>query len=511
MRRLIALLVVLAAAAAVLVVGTGAGEDRGDYRVRAIFDNAFSVIPGEDVRIAGVTVGQIDSLDVTREQKAAVVLSIEKAGFKDFRRDAHCTIRPQSLIGEKFVECTPTAPRAEGKPIPPPLGKVPDGQPGEGQYLLPVERTSSPIDIDLVQNVLRGPYAQRFSILLNELGAGLAGRGEELREVVRRANPALGQTDRVLKVLAGQNRVLADLARDSDVVLAPLARERRHVSSFVTQANRTAQATADRRADLERTIARLPRFLAELRPTMARLGGFAAQAGPVFTDLNRIAPDLSRVLRDLRPFARAGIPALRTLGEAAEVGTPAVRALRPVVGDLRRFTTIARPVSQSLQRTLRSFESTGGIERAMDYLFFQVAAINGFDSLGHYLRAGLIVNVCSTYMATPVPACTANFTKRDDDGARASAAAAQGERSPALVRMDAILRGADPDEVGKGSPDEDGQTARTNGGRGPLRMPEVGLPGQRSKPAKRPSSLVDGGIEDDPRTGLFEYLLGGDE
>ena len=33
----------------------------------------------------------------------------------------------------------------------------------------------------------------------------------------------------------------------------------------------------------------------------------------------------------------------------------------------------------------------------MDYIFYQVAAINGFDALGHYLRAGLIVNTCSQY------------------------------------------------------------------------------------------------------------------
>ena len=45
----------------------------------------------------------------------------------------------------------------------------------------------------------------------------------------------------------------------------------------------------------------------------------------------------------------------------------------------------------------------------MDYIFFQVAAINGFDSFGHYLRAGLIVNTCSTYTADPPPGCSANF------------------------------------------------------------------------------------------------------
>ena len=48
----------------------------------------------------------------------------------------------------------------------------------------------------------------------------------------------------------------------------------------------------------------------------------------------------------------------------------------------------------------------------MDYIFYQVAAINGFDSFGHYLRAGLIVNQCSTYAVQPTFGCSANFTAR---------------------------------------------------------------------------------------------------
>ena len=97
---------------------------------------------------------------------------------------------------------------------------------GEGERLLPVENNSSPVDLDLLNNVLRLPYRQRFSILLSEFGAGLAGRGEELNEVIHRANPALRETDKLLAILAEQNRVLARLARDSDTALAPLARER---------------------------------------------------------------------------------------------------------------------------------------------------------------------------------------------------------------------------------------------------------------------------------------------
>ena len=73
--------------------------------MRAIFDNAGFVIPGEDVKVAGVKVGTIDAVEVTDGLQAAVVLDITDEGYQDFREDAECIVRPQSLIGERFVEC----------------------------------------------------------------------------------------------------------------------------------------------------------------------------------------------------------------------------------------------------------------------------------------------------------------------------------------------------------------------------------------------------------------------
>ena len=53
--------------------------------MRAIFDNAGFAIPGEDVKVAGVKVGKIDSLDVTDDFKAVVVLNIQEKAYQDFR------------------------------------------------------------------------------------------------------------------------------------------------------------------------------------------------------------------------------------------------------------------------------------------------------------------------------------------------------------------------------------------------------------------------------------------
>ncbi len=421
--RLIAVTAAVAAAALVLVLfGTGAGDDdQGGYKVRAIFSNAFTVIPGEDVKISGVKVGKIAALDVTPDHKAAVVLDITEPGFKDFRKDATCTVRPQSLIGERFVECTPTQPRAAGDAAAPALDKIEKG-PGKGEYLLPDSQTIKPIDLDLVGNIMRLPYRQRLSIIINELGTGLAANGAQLREAVKEANPALQETDKVLKILADQNQTLAQLAKNSDEILRPLARDKAHVANFIDKADTTAVASAQRRSDIEASLQKLPAFLTQLKPTMQRLGGLADQMTPVLTDLNAAAPQINQVIKQLGPFSAAATPALTSLGDAADVGDQALIKAKPIVTDLRAFAGEAKPTVQNLDALLSSLKSTGGIERLMDFVFFSTMSTNGYDSLGHYLRAVFVLTSCTTYSTEPTPGCSANFEKPAATAASARAA-----------------------------------------------------------------------------------------
>jgi virulence factor Mce-like protein len=517
-KRILAMACVLLAAGALVVFGTGAGDDGGTYRVRAIFMNAFSVIPGEDVKIAGVKVGKIESLDVTPDHKAAVVLRIDRPGFDDFRADAECTIRPQSLIGEKFVECTPTQPRPENAQLPPPLRKIRRGD-GKGQYLLPVSQTAKPVDLDLLNNTLRLPYRERLSIILNELGTGLAGRGGDLRLAVTNADPALKETDKVLALLADQNRVLAGLARNSDTILAPLARDRAKVADFVTQANVTAQATAERSDPLEQNIAKLPAFLRELTPTMQALGGFADQATPVFTDLGAEAPSINRFIKQLGPFSQAGIPALQSLGAAAEVGGPALTKSKPIITNVGQLASISKPLTSNLASLLTSLKSTGGIERLMDYLFYQVAAINGFDADGHYLRAGLILNACSQYAISPSPDCLATFSNSSGGSARAAGATsvpgyADTRRSDSLRQLDAFFHGKKLDLGGGVAQSSAKDSAKADTGSAPAQQAAsaqqpapAAAPAPQTAPAAAPAQAPASGS--DPSSALLDYLLGG--
>ncbi len=268
--------------------------------------------------------------------RRVIELKITDAGFQDFRRDASCTVRPQSLLGEKFIDCSPTKPRAPGTPEPPPLKKIPsDAKYGAGQYFLPLENNGHIVDIDIVQNINRLPFADRFRIIINELGAGLAARGQTLNAVIKRADPALRETDQVLHILAGQNQVLAKLAADSDTVLAPLARERRHVSGFIANAGETAQATAERSADLEAGFQKFPLFLRNLQSTNTQLKRFADQATPVFADLGAAAPTLTKLTKQTAPFASATETSLLSLGDAAAKSTKPLVQSDPVVVDLR--------------------------------------------------------------------------------------------------------------------------------------------------------------------------------
>jgi phospholipid/cholesterol/gamma-HCH transport system substrate-binding protein len=493
MKRLLAIACVLVAASALVVSGTGAGN--GDaYRVRAIFMNAFSVIPGEDVKIAGVKVGKIESLDVTPDHKAAVVLRIDKPGFDDFRADAECTIRPQSLIGEKFVECTPTQPRPENAQKPPALPVIKRG-PGKGQHLLPVTNTSKPVDLDLLNNTLRLPYRERLTVILNELGTGLAGRGGDLRQAIVNADPALKQTDKVLAILARQNRVLVNLARDSDTILAPLAGSRREVAGFVTHANTVAEATAERSGALAQNIAKLPAFLRQLTPTADLLGGLAEQMTPVLTDLGDQAPSINRVIEQLGPFSQAGIPAFRSLGSTADVAGPALTKSQPVIADTAKLASVAKPVSQNLDSLLASLKSTGGIERLMDFFFYGTSSINGFDSYGHYLRAGLILNACSQYAIAPLPDCLSKFSSSSGSSARAASASAPAyadtRRSDSLRELDAFFHGKKLDLQ---QPAAQQQPAAAQQARQPAAPQQ---PAAQRQPSSAQRSLLD-------------YLLGGD-
>jgi ABC-type transporter Mla subunit MlaD len=411
---LIVLVLVTAAIAAAVASASGPGGT-GTYRVRAIFDDASFAVAGEQVRVAGAPVGSIASLEVTKNNQAAVTLEINDSRFTPFHADATCAIRPQSLIGEMYVDCDP------GTAAAPALPRIASG-PGAGSYYLPVVRTHSPVDFDIAQDIYREPVAQRLAIILNELGTGLAARGSDLNAVIHRADPALGNTDQVLKILAGQNRALAKLATDSAAVLTPLAGQRKSLADFVVQANTTAVASAARANDISHSIQLLPSFLRQLKPLMVDLGTLADQGTPLASELGSSASALGREFTELTPFAKAARTSLINLGASAAQSQAPLIATLPLDQQLQQLGNQAAPAATLLDRLTASLDKSGAIGQLMALLFYGSNATNGFDNLGHYVRDELLVSDCTGYATSPVPGCTANF-------ANGSSTAAAGDLS----------------------------------------------------------------------------------
>jgi ABC-type transporter Mla subunit MlaD len=430
-RRLIIGLILAAVAVVLVLVITRDDGDEG-YVVRAIFDNGGFMVKGELVRVAGADVGEVKEVDVTRTGeidsyedgkpqavpgKAVIAMRITDPGFQDFRADASCHIRPQSLIGEKFVDCRPTLPRAPGSEPAPPLKEIADDQPGSGQYLLPLENNSVSVDPDLINDIQSLPYQQRFRLILNELGAGLAGRGEDIEEAVKRANPVLRDADRVLGILAGQSDELAQLASDSEEILRPFSRERTSVAGFFSNAGAAGEASSERGDELEESLSKFPEFLREFKLTLRSLGAFSDAAAPVFADLDRATPAFTEATRLLTPFSAASTVALKSLGASGEVAGPLIRQADPVVRKTRDLAISGVTPLTELARFLVSTRKTKGFDGLVDLIYNGAAANNGFDQYGHFTRSLVTLTACLEYTITAESNCTANFNFGEESSA----------------------------------------------------------------------------------------------
>jgi ABC-type transporter Mla subunit MlaD len=510
MKKLIAGVVVVAVIVVAVILISGGGSSQG-YVVRAVFDQGSFMVSGEQVRVAGANVGTIKSVSVslpgepTKVEngkfvdvpgKAIIELEIEDPGFQDFREDASCEIRPQSLIGEKYVNCTPTVPRAPGQEPAPPLKQIPEGEPGAGQYLLGLGSNVTSVDPDLINDIQQLPYAQRFRLIFNELGAGLAGRGEDIEETIKRANPTLRDVDKLFKTLTEQKDELAQLAVDSEAILTPLTREKEHVVGFLAHSGEAAQASAAHGPELEEALAKFPRFLTEFRTTMANLKEFSDAGTPLLESLGVAAPSLTDATRTLTPFSEATTVALKSLGKAGEESGPVFADAAPVVQKASNLAVSGVVPTKELSALFGSLEETRGWQRLTELIYNSAGAFNGFVNYGHYGRALVTLTNCLQYSfaAEGESGCDANFN--------GEFASEPGETQASAARgLLALLRETEAAAAGGGT-----TAGEPTNGLGAARSTEGTEPVERGSGAGEPElgeATTTEGAEP-----LLDYLLG---
>ena len=423
MRRVLTGMGFVALAVGVAVM-TGASGDNSSatgktYKIQ--FDNAFGLTNGGDLKVGGVRAGKTNGFGLKKvgngRYVAEVSAQVTASGVSGFHKDASCEIRPQSLIGEYFVDCQP----GSSKQMLPAGGTV------------PVKQTVSTVPPDLMQNIMRRPYRERFRLILAELGTGLAGRPDDLSQVLHRASPGLRETSKVLEILGRQNQVIKSFITNSDIVVKELAAKKKDVAQWVKSAGNTAAISATRQAALREQWKQFPRFLAELQPTMAQLGALADQQTPLLRQVRQTTPQLKQFFADLGPFSEASRPSLKTLGQAAVIGNKAFKDSQEEIAQLKDIGVNAPSAAKQTRQFLQSFDDRNrsiepdtrakdsappapdptaykagqgftGFESILNYTYWQTLALNPFDQLGHLLRVALFVGPCSAFQTGPVDA-----------------------------------------------------------------------------------------------------------
>lgn len=381
------IVIVIAVFAVIVLHSQGAPA----YRAAAVFDTAKGMVPGQLVKVAGTRVGTVTAVRLAPGPTALIEFSVARR-FAPFHADARCRILPEGPISEYYVECDP------GSPARPPLGR----SPLSGLPTVPLTRTTVPVALQDLLNIFSLPVSERLGVLVNELGIGTAGRGADLNTLLRRADPALTEGDRVLSILDAQNTQIAGAVTQTRAVIGSLAARNRSVRGFVDHAASVSATLAGHAGALRAGVRGLPALLRELDSGLAPLNRVAVQSTPLLADLRASAPGLTRLTRTLPAFSRPGLPAIRSLGRAAAHGLAALAPARLVADELKRLAPVAATVLRPLDELLVSSRDSGAFEGLLRLAYSLSTDSGAYDALSHYVSALII----------PFPTCIADAAAR---------------------------------------------------------------------------------------------------
>ena len=316
------------------------------YEVKAVFGSAQSVRPESPVRIAGVNVGKVTSVEhlssadedgpsaqageqppatgaePTGEQAAVVTMELNSDALP-LHRDATFKLRPRLFLeGNYFVDMEPGSPNA---PV------TDDG------HTFPINQTSYSVQLDQVLTTLQGDVRADLQTFLDQLGNALVKHGgaEGFRELYRTSAPAGKFTSQVNQAVLGtEPGDLSGLIGNLDRVVRALGSNEATLQSLVTNLRVFSGSFAAQDAALGRAIEELPNTLRAAEPAFANLNGsFPA----------------------LRAFAREALPGVRATPETLRAATPFVAQIRALVSEreLRGLVADLRPTIPKLAKLAR--------------------------------------------------------------------------------------------------------------------------------------------------------------
>jgi phospholipid/cholesterol/gamma-HCH transport system substrate-binding protein len=245
----------------------------GGTSYTAYFTEAADLQPGNEVRIAGVGVGQVTGVSLDGA-KVAVTFRVKDAWVGSTSTVA---IKLWSLLGGKYLAVDPSGPVAQDPGTP-----------------IPVSRTTSPFDVTQALTSVGQQLSQINTVQLEKsiqtLSTAFAGTAPSVRQ-------ALTGLARLSQAIGSKDTELTSLLHSASVVSKTLAAQSATFSSLIKDGNLLL-------AELQSREDAVHALLVGTEALATQLSGLVADdqnsLGPTLTSLNQVTSLLERNQADLR-------------------------------------------------------------------------------------------------------------------------------------------------------------------------------------------------------------------
>lgn len=378
--RIVVAALALVVAVVVVIKVLGGGSDT--YEVTAKFQDAGQVVNGNQVRIAGATVGTVADIELAGDGQALLKLKITKSEYQPLHEGTRVILRNSSLssIANRIMVLEPGPDNAP---------EIKNG--GE----IEAEDTRSATDIDQVLNAIDTKGRQYLQTLVRGGATAFSGAEKQTNQLLERLAPALTQTRRTIDELSSDEPALQQLVTSSAAVSSTLASNTDDLEQGLESTAVTLKATAAEREALTSLIGRAPSFLRRANTTFANTRTLLREARPLLREVRPVAPRLATTLRLAEPLTAEGVPLLRnvraTLPSLADTldKTPTLAdQFVPAANELSRALPTLKPILSEIRDFTPDLASgllTGFGGKAGGY----------YDANGHYVRIAPTLNGAS--------------------------------------------------------------------------------------------------------------------
>jgi phospholipid/cholesterol/gamma-HCH transport system substrate-binding protein len=358
------------------------------YRFKVHFPEATQLAEQSDVRISGVPVGKVVSIEMGPNNTTEAVLEM-RSRYAPVAKNARAMLRQKSLLGETYVDLT-TGNRAKGT--------VPDNG------LLADTAVAPTVELDEIFRTFDDDTQEAFQTWMQSQAAAGIGRGPDINATFGNLPEFVETSDDIMAQLNAQSRAVSETVKGTGDLFGAISERDGQLSRLITESNRLFQTTAARNREFAEIWKQLPGFARESRQTLPRLTQFAQNAQPIVRQLQPTADEMSASFNELErlsPEIKRFSLALGPVITASERGVPALgsflRDFPPLLADFQPFLRNLNPVISYLGQNRREVTSffgnvTGASLDRQTIDLTTHGAVDRQDRAFHYVRASSMLS-----------------------------------------------------------------------------------------------------------------------